>query len=87
MYTPPWHPPQLSGYHLQGGPRVGGRKEGLGTGLLYRGAGQEWEIHDMDMAVTIGSRDMKRKINSKVIQEFRAPYPTLWQGRLPPIDG
>ena len=40
----------------------------MGTGLLYRGVGQEWEIHDMDMAVTIGSRDRKRKINSKVIQ-------------------
>ncbi|MEO1484871.1 MAG: glucosamine-6-phosphate deaminase [Bacteroidota bacterium] len=31
---------------------------------LYRGAWQEWEIADMEMAVPIGPKDMKRKINA-----------------------
>ncbi|WP_222984582.1 glucosamine-6-phosphate deaminase [Flagellimonas meishanensis] len=31
---------------------------------LYRGAWQEWEIADMEMAVPIGPKDMDRKINA-----------------------
>lgn len=31
---------------------------------LYRGAWQEWEIADMEMAVPIGPKDMTRKINA-----------------------
>ncbi|MBS9461442.1 glucosamine-6-phosphate deaminase [Flagellimonas sp. 389] len=31
---------------------------------LYRGAWQEWEIADMEMAVPIGPKDMARKINA-----------------------
>lgn len=31
---------------------------------LYRGAWQEWDIADMEMAVPIGPKDMKRKINA-----------------------
>lgn len=31
---------------------------------LYRGAWQEWEITDMEMAVPIGPKDMARKINA-----------------------
>lgn len=31
---------------------------------LYRGAWQEWEISDMEMAVPIGPKDMARKINA-----------------------
>lgn len=31
---------------------------------LYRGAWQEWEIADMEMAVPIGPKDMKRKIKA-----------------------
>ena len=31
---------------------------------LYRGAWQEWEVADMEMAVPIGPKDMARKINA-----------------------
>lgn len=31
---------------------------------LYRGAWQEWDIADMEMAIPIGPRDMTRKINA-----------------------
>ncbi|MCC5919615.1 MAG: glucosamine-6-phosphate deaminase [Cyclobacteriaceae bacterium] len=45
---------------------------------LYRGAWQEWDIADMEMAVPIGPKDMKRKIHAifkHQSQKDRAMFP------------